>query len=116
MAAPRPLRERPLVGALVRVYEERLTERGRAVLWAMTIFAAIGVDTRRTQVFKLFAAAFAALVIARVFNLFRPRVSVECQLPARATALFPLELTTRVTSQTSRVPADLLLHFPRPIR
>jgi uncharacterized protein (DUF58 family) len=115
--ARRPLRTVPIVGAVVRQYEERLTSRGRYLLWAAAVFAFLGADTRRTQVFVLFAVAAAALALAFAVALSSrsPRLQLRCGLPRRATARVPLRLTARV-SGASRVAHDLLLHFPRPLK
>ena len=109
------LRRTPILGVLIAVYEERLTARGHALLWATAAFALVGVDTRRTQVFRLFAVAAALLLVARAFTLLRrPRVRLECPLPARATARSPLVVRARVTSPGRRSPGDLRLLLPGP--
>jgi uncharacterized protein (DUF58 family) len=105
----------PILGVLIAVYQERLTARGRGLLWATAAFALVGVDTRRTQVFRLFAVAGALLLVARAFTLLRrPRVRLECPLPSRATARSPLTLRARVTSPGRHHPGDLRLRMPRP--
>jgi uncharacterized protein (DUF58 family) len=109
----RSLRRTPVVRTLIAVYEERLTRRGRALLWATAAFALVGVDTRRTQVFRLFAVAVALLLVARAFTLLRrPRVRLELPLPARATAGMPVPLRARVTSPRGR--PDLRLRVAGP--
>jgi uncharacterized protein (DUF58 family) len=112
---PRSLRETLLLGRLIRGYEERLTARGRALLWATGGLALLGLDTRRSQVYALFAVAAAALVLALLVNLLaRPRVNLECVLPARMTAHSPLTLEARL-----QAPKDLpllCLMLPRPLR
>lgn len=111
------LRTAPLLRSLVFAYEERLTPRGRFLLWATAVFALVGLDTRRTQVFVLFAVAAGILVVSLLVNLFpRPRVRLECELPERATALVPLVLRARVFSVDGRALPDLRLGFPRPRR
>jgi uncharacterized protein (DUF58 family) len=105
------LRRTPIVRTLVAVYDERLTRRGRAVLWTTAAFALVGVDTRRTQVFRLFAIAVALLLVARAFTLLRrPRVRLELPLPARATAGMPVSLRARVVGARGR--PDLRLRIP----
>jgi len=111
----RSLRTTPILGVLIQVYEERLTARGRALLWATAAFALVGVDTRRTQVFRLFAVAAALLLAARAFTLLRrPRVRLDCPLPPRATAGSPVAVRPRVTSPGGRSPGDLRLWMPPP--
>jgi uncharacterized protein (DUF58 family) len=104
-----------VIGSLVRLYEDRFTFRGRALLWFLLASALLGLDTRRTQVFKLFAWAAAALAAAWAISLLRrPRVRLDCALPARATAGTPVSVRVRATGE--RRGADLRLHFPRPLR
>ena len=62
MATP-ALRARMITGAAIRLYEQRFTARGRFLVWATAAFALIGADTRRSQVFVLFAVAFALLAL-----------------------------------------------------
>jgi len=106
----------PFVGAVVRQYEERLTARGRYLLWVTVAFAFLGADTRRTQVYVLFSLAAAGLLVALLYGLLArsPRVRLTCALPRRATALAPLTLRARVTGDAGAVD-DLRLHFPRPL-
>jgi uncharacterized protein (DUF58 family) len=112
----RPLRAIPGVGALVRWHEERLTARGRYLLWAALALGIMGADTRRSQVYVLFAAAMGTLVAALLATALRgPGARLECTLPARATALAPLVLRARVWADQG--PRDhLRLSFPRPMR
>jgi uncharacterized protein (DUF58 family) len=109
------VRSTRIIGGLIRAYEERLTDRGRYLVWTTAILALIGVDTTRSRVFVLFAPGAAALAMGLAFALWRrPRVALECALPSRATALAPLTLHARVRSAGQDVP-DLRLSFPRPI-
>src|SRR5687768_12427584 len=107
--SPRPLRATPVVGAVVRWLEERLTARGRFVLWSALVLGLMGVDTRRTQIYALFAGALGLSAAARLFVLAaRPRARLECALPARATAGAPLALRARLVPEGGR-PRDLCL-------
>lgn len=91
------LRFVPLVGGLIRSWEDRLTPRGRYLLIVLGVFALVGLDTRRSQVYLLFAAAAGLFVTSVLFAFrFRPRVRVECALPQRATAGSPLPFRARV--------------------
>jgi uncharacterized protein (DUF58 family) len=107
------VRRLPLVGALVRSYEDRLTARGRALLWTAAAFGLVGLDTRRSQVYLLFAVPAAALFLAMLLEpVPAPKVRFELTLPFRATALVPVTLHARVTGLGSRY-RDLCLSFPR---
>jgi len=111
----RPLRALPVVGQLVRWHEERLTARGRYLLWTALALGLMGADTRRSQVYVLFALAMGTLVAAlAVTTVMRPRARLECALPGRATAGTPLVLRARVFAETAR--DHLRLSFPRPFR
>lgn len=98
----------------MRLYEERLTSRGRYLLWATIAFAWIGVDTRRTQVFELFAIAFAILLVAAAHaSLRRPKLAVTGQLPTRLTAGRTLTLPLRIFSESGKVEEDVLVSWSR---
>ena len=85
--ARRPLRDAPLVRSLVYYWETLLTARGRYVVVVTVVLALVGADTRRTQAFRLFALAAAALLPASLVRLRRrPKLSLEAPLPERATA------------------------------
>jgi uncharacterized protein (DUF58 family) len=112
----RPLRAIPVVALVVRWHEERLTARGRYVLWAALALGLMGADTRRSQVYVLFAVAMGALVAALVVTALRgPGARLECALPGRATAHSPLVLRARVWADEGRR-EYLRLSFPRPSR
>lgn len=114
---PPPLRARPLVGALVRAYEEQLTARGRFLLWSLAAFALVGLDTRRSGVFVLFAMAAGAFFTAWMATRFRRAgVALTGSLPARATAGVPLAVTFRLRNESPRLRRDVHLSFPRPLR
>jgi len=109
------LRKTPLLGPLVRAYESRFTSRGRALLGTLAVFAVVGIDTRRTQVYVLFAAAAGLFVMAALFAFRgRPRVQLACRLPARATARTPVRFTARIANDAGRALPDLLLSVPPP--
>jgi uncharacterized protein (DUF58 family) len=110
-----PLRAHRILGPIVRSYEENLTARGRRLVWALAVFALVGVDTRRTQVFRLFAVAAAVFLAAELWALFRWRkVPLEGRLPERATALTPVSI--RLVLPPSPARGDLLLTIPRPLQ
>jgi len=104
-----------LVSRLVRQYRERLTPRGQCLLWSVVVLAVLGMDTRRTLVFWLFAMAAGMFFAAAAFAMFRrPRVRLDCQFPGRATALRPVTLHARVSGEGSPVPSDLQVLFRQP--
>jgi uncharacterized protein (DUF58 family) len=112
----RPLRALPIVGLLVRWHEERLTGRGRFVLWTALCLGVMGLDTRRTKIYALFAAWFALTVMARIaVSGARPRGGLACRLPARAAAGVPVVVRATVVPHGG-TPQDLCLTFPRPFK
>ena len=105
----------PGVRRIVRQYHQRLTPRGQYMLWSTVVLAILGLDTRRTFVFWLFAMAAGMLTAAVAFTVLRrPRVRVECQFPERATALQTVTLRPLVSSNGTRLPSDLRLFFRPP--
>lgn len=105
----------PFVGALVRDYDERLTARGRYLFWTFSAFALMGLDTRRTQIYVLFAAAAGLFVMAWLHMLRRrPAVQLEGRLPARATTLQPVSFRVTVRSDSPKLLPDLRLAVRRP--
>ena len=54
-AAKIDARRLPLLGAVFRVYQDRLTARGRLLLWTLAGLGAMGLDTMITRVYVLFA-------------------------------------------------------------
>lgn len=111
----RPLAQIPIVGKVVEQYRERLTPRGRYVFWCMVALAAVGLDTRRTQVFVLFSVAAGIFLMAAFEGLLRsrPRIHLDCRMPERVTALVPLAVTARVTGNGNAL-RDLQFTLPRP--
>jgi uncharacterized protein (DUF58 family) len=105
--------ELPIVGRIIDQHQEQLTPRGKYLFWTMAAFAVVGLDTRRTQVFVLFAILAglfgAALLVA---PLGAPRARLVCRLPERATAGRPLTLPARIVG-AGAARGDLLLSFPR---
>jgi uncharacterized protein (DUF58 family) len=105
----------PILDFVRPLYEERLTARGRYLLWATALLAMLGLDTRRTQVFSLFAVGAGALLLASAFWLARaPRVRFDCPLPDHATVGSPLRLRARIEGRAGRRVSDLRFSFPRP--
>jgi uncharacterized protein (DUF58 family) len=112
----RPLRAIPGVGLFVRWHEERLTARGQYLLWTALALGLMGADTRRSQVYVLFAVAAATILAAVLATAFRrPRARLDLVMPSRATAQTPLVLRGRVWADGA--PRDhLRISIPRPLR
>lgn len=105
----------PFVSKVVRLYRERLTCRGQYLLWSMVVLAILGLDTRRTFVFWLFAMVAGMFAAAAAFTLLRrPRMRLDCRFPERATASRPITLHARVSNARTPVPSDLCLLFRQP--
>lgn len=110
----RSLGQIPFVGKVVEQYRERLTPRGQYLLWLMVALAALGMDTRRTQVFVLFSVAAGLFLIAALYAFLPPpKVQLDCRMPERATALAPLVITARIGGIGRRM-RDLQFSLPRP--
>ena len=76
-----------LVRAVLRLYYERLTSRGRYVLWLSLIVGLVGLDTEQALGYILFAIAAGPLLVAVLPALrWRPRVRLDGDLPTRLTA------------------------------
>jgi uncharacterized protein (DUF58 family) len=99
----------------MRLYRERLTARGRFALWALVVFALLGADPRRSQVFVLFAAG-AGLLLLPVTLAFlpRPRLRLAGRLPLRLTARTPVTLRVAIENVSGRPLPDLLVKVPAP--
>jgi uncharacterized protein (DUF58 family) len=107
-------RRLPLIGAVVRTFQDRLTPRGRYLFIALCGFALIGLDTRARQVYVLFSLAAGLYVTATLFGLRpRPRIALRCRTPERATAGRAARFTAELTTP-GRDLADLFLAWPPP--
>ena len=105
----------PFLDGLRYFHRERLTARGRYLLWTTAALGFLGLDALRSQVFLLFAAAAGLLVVALLFTAWpAPRAHFECAVPSRATAGAPTRVRARVRSASHRFLPDLRLSFPRP--
>jgi uncharacterized protein (DUF58 family) len=105
------LRRRPLTRAVVLVWENRLTPRGRYLFGVTGAFALLGVDTAARKVYILFSVCAGLLIMAALFALRRrPRVTVDCRLPERVTAGSTVHFGASVKSAG---PRDLFLRLPR---
>ena len=112
----RPLDRSYLLSALRAFYRRRLTERGRFVLWATAGVALVGMDTRRSLVFILFALAAPPLLVALGrFFAGRPAVRLEGRLPARLTAGRAVAASLDVVSRDGRATGPLSLVWAGPL-
>ena len=83
----RALRASRLARLVSRLYHERLTRRGRYVLWMALALGFVGIDTLQAYVFVLFAVAAGPLLAALPLALRRrPHASLTVAAPARLTA------------------------------
>lgn len=114
---PRFWRERPLARAVLFYWETLLTARGRYLLLATLAFGFVGVDTTRTQVYRIFACSAGLLFSAALFRLARrPPLDCECTFPERATAGTPLPVRVRVRPAPGARFSGPLRVFLRPPR
>ena len=99
-----------LARAVSRLYRDRLTARGRYVLWLSAALAFVGLDTQQALVYFLFALAVAPWLVAGVLALRRrPRVALEAAVPSRVTAGRPAPVRVRVTTTGARPSGTLVV-------
>jgi uncharacterized protein (DUF58 family) len=98
------------VGAVVRVYQDRLTPRGRWLLWALVIIGAMGLDTMITRVYIVFAMGLGLMLTAASFaERPRPKVKPVGGPPLRATAGTPVSFQLGLEGLDGRAYPDLSL-------
>lgn len=93
-------------------YRDRLTSRGRYLAWVAVACALLGVDTRRSQTFVLFAGASAMLLTASAWVALGrrgPPVRLECEVPPRAIAGRAVRLCVELSAERD---VDLELTLP----
>ena len=106
---------RKIAAAVLRIFQERLTLRGRYLFIATGLLALIALNIRATNTYLLFSAMAGVLIGAMALGLKRaPRVNVECQLPVRATAGTSLAIRARIVCGDGPGHPDLLLQFRSP--
>jgi len=109
------LRDSRLIKRLLELYRSRFTARGRYLLWTVILLGTLGLDTRRNQVFKLFAILAATLFVVSLLALLPcPRVRMECRLPTRLTSRTPILIKARVAAGDGRWRSDLCFSIPPP--
>jgi uncharacterized protein (DUF58 family) len=93
-----------------RLYRDRLTARGRYVLWLSAALAFVGLDTQQALVYVLFALAAAPWLVAGALALRRrPRIALAATVPARVTAGRPAPVRVRVTPADGRASGALVV-------
>jgi uncharacterized protein (DUF58 family) len=111
-----PLDRSYLARFLRRLYRQRLTLRGRFLLWASLTLAFVGVDTRRALVFMLFALAAPPLVLALAQLLARrPALRFRGSLPARLTAGRSATVPVELAALPGATPGKLALFWGAPL-
>jgi uncharacterized protein (DUF58 family) len=104
----------PLARRVRRIYHERLTSRGRHVFWLCAVLAGLGLDTRASRVYVLFALVAGPLGVAALLALRRPpRASLRVALPARLTAGRSVTVRASVRLEPGRGAGPLLLSWGR---
>jgi uncharacterized protein (DUF58 family) len=105
------LRNFARVYAASRWLRRRFTPAGRALLGLLGAAAVLGLDTRRTMAFQLFALAAALLLLAWLTSLQRrrPAVALERSTPALATVGEPFACRYRLRCQGVRALTGLRL-------
>ena len=100
---------------MIREYRARLTTRGQYLFWTILLVGTLGLDTRRNQVFKIFAVLAALGLIAALFAFLpRPRVRFDCKLPTRLTALVPVTIRARIVAPINAWRRDFCFALPPP--
>lgn len=108
------VRRIPLVARLARQYRERLTPVGQYLFCTTILLALLALDTRRTLILWLFAMAAGIFLAAAAFTLFlRSRARLDFRFPGRVTALRPVVLQARVSTERATPSSELRLMFRR---
>lgn len=98
---------------MVRVYQDRLTARGRYLLWVLVAVGAMGLDTMITRVYVVFAIGLGLLLAAAMFAERRgPRVRFLGGPPLRATAGTPVDFSLGLEGLEGRAYRDLSVSLP----
>ena len=99
-----------------RIWQQRLTSRGRALFPLTVALAFLGVDTRQALVFVLFAFAFGPLLVALVLMWRRaPRVEIRGVLPATLTAGRTVVTSVEIAPVDGRTCGPLVIARPTPL-
>jgi uncharacterized protein (DUF58 family) len=85
----------------LRLYHERLTERGRYGLWLALVLGFLGLETQRALGYVLFAIVAAPLGVALLLIVrSRPALRLQADLPHRLTAGRRAEIPLRVATES----------------
>ena len=119
MSYKTPYRLFRLLYAFKQWLDRRFTAIGKAIISCLLISAIVGIDTRLTMAYQVFAFLLAILVIAILFSLrFTARFTVTRTLPRFGTVRVKLQYPIIVENQTNRIQKGLRLREnfadPRP--
>jgi uncharacterized protein (DUF58 family) len=99
-----------------RVWQQRLTSRGRVLLPLSVALAFLGVDTRQALGFVLFAFAAGPLAVALVLVWRRaPRVEIRGALPTTLTAGRTVATSVEIAPAPDAAAGPLVLTRPAPL-
>jgi uncharacterized protein (DUF58 family) len=106
----RTLESSAFVRRALTFYTERLTARGRYVVWLALIVGYLGLDTRQVLAYILFAIVAGPLLVALFPALRRrPSVRLDAQFPLRLTVGRAVPLRVRVLPASDRPSGSLVL-------
>ena len=99
--------------------KKHFTPAGLLVLTLTAASAGLGINTRQSTIYQVFALTFPLLLLALLFSLFfRTRLSVTRKLPKFALAGEPLRYFAVIRNQTDKPQKGLIIHEqfgdPRP--
>ena len=81
--------------------KRRTTDRGRMLMMAIVICAALGIDTDQSLVYQVFALLLSVMIISRLsLRLPSPDLSVRRVLPTTATAGQSFEYSVLITNHS----------------
>ena len=110
MSYKTPYRLFRLIHAFKQWLERRFTAIGKAIIGCLLISAVVGIDTRLTMAYQVFAFLLAILVIAIFFSLrFKARFRVSRTLPRFGTVGVKLQYPIIVENQTNKIQKGLRL-------
>jgi uncharacterized protein (DUF58 family) len=106
----RTLESSRFVRRALAFYTERLTARGRYVVWLSLVVGYLGLDTRQVLAYILFGVVAGPLLVALFPALRRrPSVRLEAQCPLRLTAARAVPLHVRVLAASDRPSGSLVV-------
>ena len=110
MSYKTPYRLFRLIHAFKQWLDRRFTAIGKAIIGCLLISAVVGIDTRLTMAYQVFAFLLAILVIAIFFSLrFKARFRVSRTLPRFGTVGVKLQYPIIVENQTNKIQKGLRL-------